>query len=201
MRDATLRQKKDDLMVPMARRLFGSVHPNVISFVAMAVGLMTILAIINQLYVVGLILWLLNRVLDGLDGVIARVHDKQSDFGAYLDLLLDFVIYLAIPIAFLWVAPTQINLWAGIALLAAYVINLLSWTTLSALLEKRRHQSAKRLTSMEMPSGLIEGTETILFYCLFFIVPSYLAVLYAAMAALVFFTAGQRVWWAYRNLS
>ena len=201
MRDATLRQKKDDLMVPMARRLFGSVHPNVISFVAMAVGLMTILAIINQLYVVGLILWLLNRVLDGLDGVIARVHDKQSDFGGYLDLLLDFVIYLAIPIAFLWVEPTQTNLWAGIALLAAYVINLLSWTTLSALLEKRKHQSAKRLTSMEMPSGLIEGTETILFYCLFFIVPSYLAVLYAVMAALVFFTAGQRVWWAYRNLS
>lgn len=201
MRDATLRQKKDDLMVPMARRLFGSVHPNVISFVAMAVGLLTILAIVNQLYVVGLILWLLNRVLDGLDGVIARVHDKQSDFGGYLDLLLDFVIYLAIPIAFLWVEPTQINLWAGIALLAAYVINLLSWTTLSALLEKRRHQSAKRLTSMEMPSGLIEGTETILFYCLFFIVPAYLAVLYAAMAALVFFTAGQRVWWAYRNLS
>ena len=201
MRDATLRQKKDDLMVPMARRLFGSVHPNVISFVAMAVGLMTILAIINQLYVVGLILWLLNRVLDGLDGVIARVHDKQSDFGGYLDLLLDFVIYLAIPIAFLWVEPTQTSLWAGIALLAAYVINLLSWTTLSALLEKRKHQSAKRLTSMEMPSGLIEGTETILFYCLFFIVPSYLAVLYAVMAALVFFTAGQRVWWAYRNLS
>ncbi len=201
MRDATLRQKKDDLMVPMARRLFGSVHPNVISFVAMAVGLLTILAIINQLYVVGLILWLLNRVLDGLDGVIARVHDKQSDFGGYLDLLLDFVIYLAIPIAFLWVEPTQTNLWAGIALLAAYVINLLSWTTLSALLEKRQHQSAKRLTSVEMPSGLIEGTETILFYCLFFIVPSYLAVLYAVMAALVFFTAGQRVWWAYRNLS
>ena len=201
MRDATLRQKKDDLMVPMARRLFGSVHPNVISFVAMAVGLLTILAIVNQLYVVGLILWLLNRVLDGLDGVIARVHDKQSDFGGYLDLLLDFVIYLAVPIAFLWVMPTQVNLWAGIALLAAYVINLLSWTTLSALLEKRRHQSAKRLTSVKMPSGLIEGTETILFYCLFFIVPSLLAVLYAAMAVLVFFTAGQRVWWAYRNLS
>ena len=139
MRDATLRQKKDDLMVPMARRLFGSVHPNVISFVAMAVGLLTILAIVNQFYVVGLILWLLNRVLDGLDGVIARVHDKQSDFGGYLDLLLDFVIYLAVPIAFLWVAPTQVNLWAGIFLLAAYVINLLSWTTLSALLEKRRH--------------------------------------------------------------
>ncbi len=135
-----------------------------------------------------------------LDGVIARVHDKQSDFGGYLDLLLDFVVYLAIPIAFLWVIPTQVNLWAGIALLAAYVINLLSWTSLSALLEKRQHQSDGRLTSIEMPSGLIEGLETIIFYCLFFLVPSYLAILFGAMAVLVFFTAGQRVWWAYRNL-
>ncbi len=65
MRDATLRQKKDDVMVPLARHLFGSVHPNVISFVAMGVGVVTIVAILNQLYVIGLVLWLLNRVLDG----------------------------------------------------------------------------------------------------------------------------------------
>ncbi len=201
MRDATLRQKKDDVMVPLARHLFGSVHPNVISFIAMSVGVITIVAILNQLYVIGLVLWLLNRVLDGLDGVIARVHDKQSDFGGYLDLLLDFVVYLAIPIAFLWVMPTQVNLWAGIALLAAYVINLLSWNSLSALLEKRQYQSEGRLTSIEMPSGLIEGLETIIFYCLFFLVPSYLAILFVTMAVLVFFTAGQRVWWAYRNLA
>lgn len=185
----------------MARHLFGSVHPNVMSFVAMAVGLVTILAILNQLYIVGLVLWLLNRVLDGLDGVIARVHDKQSDFGGYLDLLLDFVIYLAIPVSFLWVMPTPTNLWAGIALLSAYVINLLSWTTLSALLEKRKYQSTNRLTSMEMPSGLIEGMETIIFYCLFFLAPSYIALLYGVMAVLVFLTAGQRIWWAYRNLA
>ena len=201
MRDSSLRQKKDDLMVPMARHLFGSVHPNVISFISVGVGLVTILAILNQLYIAGLVLWLLNRVLDGLDGVIARVHDKQSDFGGYLDLLLDFVIYLAIPIAFLWVMPTPVNLWAGIALLSAYVINLLSWTSLSALLEKRQRQSLDRLTCTEMPSGLIEGAETILFYCLFFLAPPYLATLYAVMAVLVFFTAGQRIWWAYRNLS
>ena len=110
---------------------------------------------------------MLNRVLDGLDGVIARVHDKQSDFGGYLDLLLDFVVYLAVPLAFVGVTPTPVNLWAGIALLSAYVINLLSWSTLSALLEKRRLQSADRLTSVEMPPGLIEGAETILFYVSF----------------------------------
>ena len=187
-------------MVPLARQLFASVHPNVVSFVAMLVGLMAVVAILNQMFLLGLGLWILNRILDGLDGVIARVYEKQSDFGGYLDLLLDFVVYLAIPIAFMWTLPTEANIWAGVALLAAYVINLLSWSSLSALIEKRTLQSRDRLTSMEMPTGLIEGAETIVFYSIFFLLPGYIAYVFAIMAALVLFTAGQRVWWAYRNL-
>lgn len=200
MRDVMLRQRKDELMIPLARQLFGSVHPNVVSVIAMFVGLAAAGAILYHMYWAGLGLWVLNRILDGLDGVVARVHEKQSDFGGYLDLLLDFVVYLAIPIAFMWALPSQANIWSGIALLSAYIINLLSWSTLSALIEKRTLQSTNRLTSLEMPTGLIEGAETILFYSLFFLLPNYIAYLFATMALLVLFTAGQRVWWAYRNL-
>ena len=200
MRDAILRRKKDELMVPMARRLFGTIHPNWVSFIAMTVGLASVIAVLQQAYPAGLGLWLLNRILDGLDGVVARVHDKQSDFGGYLDLFLDFVVYLAVPIGFLWVLPSSANLWAGIALLAIYVLNLLSWTTLSALLEKQQSRTGNRLTSLEMPTGLIEGAETILFYALFYLLPGYLAYLFAIMALLVLYTAMQRLYWAYRNL-
>lgn len=200
MRDVSLRQRKDALMVPLARQLFASVHPNVVSFVAMLVGLAAVVAILNQMYLVGLGLWVLNRILDGLDGVVARVHEKQSDFGGYLDLLLDFVVYLGIPIAFMWTLPIEANIWSGVALLAVYVINVLSWSSLSTLIEKRNLQSRDRLTSMEMPTGLIEGAETIVFYAIFFLLPGYLAYVFAVMAALVLFTAGQRAWWAYRNL-
>lgn len=201
MRDSMLRERKDKLLLPMTQQLLGWIHPNVISFIALLVGLWAAAATLQGSYWLGLVLWLMNRVLDGLDGLVARVHHKQSDFGGYLDLLLDFVVYLAVPIAFVASMPTTANLWSGIALLAVYVLNTLSWTTLSAVLEKRKMQNQARLTTMEMPTGLIEGAETIFFYVLFFLLPAYLDVLFYTMALLVLFTAMQRVWWAYRHLS
>jgi len=200
MQDAYLRRQKDRLLSPMAGPFFAAVHPNVVSIIALIIGLGSVAAILLQLYWVGLFLWALNRIMDGLDGVIARVHQKQSDFGGFLDLFLDFVIYLTVPIAFIWAMPTMANLWAGIALLSSYVMNSISWTTLAALLEKRQKQSANRLTSMEMPTGLIEGAETIFFYTLFYLLPGQVALLFAVMALLVFYTAIQRVWWAYQTM-
>ena len=200
MRDSVLRTQKDRLMLPVAEQLFGSIHPNVVSFIALGVGLLSASAIVYQEFGIALILWLLNRVLDGLDGVVARAHHKQSDFGGYLDLLLDFVVYLAIPIALLVALPTSANLWAGIGLLSIYVLNLLSWSTLSAIIEKRQLQTMDRLTTMEMPTGIVEGAETIIFYALFLLLPGYIAYLFWVMSFLVLLTAGQRIWWAYYNL-
>lgn len=200
MRDSVLRAQKDRLLLPMAEQLFKSIHPNIVSVVALGVGLLSATAIIYEAFLPGLVLWLFNRILDGLDGVVARAHDKQSDFGGYLDLLLDFIVYLAIPIAFLVAMPSMPNMWAGVALLAIYVLNLLSWSTLSAILEKRQLHSQSRLTTLEMPTGLIEGTETIIFYSLFFLLPGQIAFLFGLMAFLVGLTACQRVWWVYHNL-
>jgi phosphatidylglycerophosphate synthase len=200
MRDIALRQQKDRLMGPVAEQVFAAVHPNVVSLIALIVGLLSVAAVINQAYWAGLGLWLLNRILDGLDGLVARIHHKQSDFGGYLDLFLDFLVYLAVPIAFIVVMPTVANLWAGLFLFASYYLNTMSWTILGALIEKRQLQPINRLTSLEMPTGLIEGAETILFYCSFYLLPAYVAQLFGLMAILVLFTAGQRIWWAYRHL-
>ncbi|MBX3010283.1 MAG: CDP-alcohol phosphatidyltransferase family protein [Caldilineaceae bacterium] len=205
MQDAFLRQQKDRLLAPVASAAFATIHPNLISVIALFVGLASAAAILVEGYLVegygvGLGLWVLNRILDGLDGVVARVHQKQSDFGGYLDLLLDYIIYLAIPLAFIAAQPTATNLWAGLWLVSSYLLNALSWTTLAALLEKRHRQTHNRLTSLEMPAGLIEGAETIFFYTLFYLFPTALALLFTIMATLVLFTASQRLWWAYRHL-
>lgn len=200
MRDIMLRQQKDRLLAPVAEYGFGWIHPNVVSFAALVVGLFAALAVLQDAYLAGLVLWFFNRILDGLDGVVARTHQKQSDFGGYLDLFLDFVIYVAIPVALVSKAPTVVNLWACIVLFASYYLNTMSWTILAALLEKRRMQSNSRLTSLEMPTGLIEGAETIVFYAAFFLFSNYLAPLFVCMAGLVFFTAGQRLVWVYRYL-
>jgi len=200
MRDAVLRKQKDRLLAPLASSRIAAIHPNWISAIALVVGVVAAAAVWQQAYWPGLVLWLLNRVLDGLDGVVARVHHKQSDFGGYLDLLLDFVVYLAVPVAFVAAQPTSFNLWAGLVLLASFVMNSISWTTLAAILEKRRRATSDRLTTIEMPAGLVEGAETILLYSLWFLLPAYVGWMFLVMAALVLFTVGQRLWWAYRHL-
>ncbi|MCB9138777.1 MAG: CDP-alcohol phosphatidyltransferase family protein [Caldilineaceae bacterium] len=200
MYDVSLRRKKDELLTPLAVRLPDVLHPNIISGVALLTGLASAAAIAQRVWALGLLLWIANRTLDGLDGVVARVHERQSDFGGYLDLLLDFVIYLTVPAAFVYANPTPLNLWALALLFASYVINTLSWTLLSALLEKRHRGAADRLTSVEMPGGLIEGAETIAFYTLFYFLPGYSAYLFLIFSLLVFVTAGQHVWWAARHL-
>ena len=72
--------------------------PNLISLVALVFGLGAAIAAARAEWGLGLALWLANRVTDGLDGTVARVAERQSDFGGYLDILLDFVVYAAIPV-------------------------------------------------------------------------------------------------------
>jgi phosphatidylglycerophosphate synthase len=200
MRDAALRRQKDRWLDPLAMRWPANIHPNWISLAAMLVGLVGAAAVWQGMLWLGLLLWLINRTLDGLDGVVARKFGKQSDFGGYLDLALDYVVYLAVPLAFVAAAPSPALYWAALFLISSYVLNLMSWSVLSAILEKRRWQAKARQTTIEMPPGLIEGAETIAFYTLLFLLPSQVAWLFGLMALLVFFTTGQRIWWASRHV-
>ena len=201
MVDKELRSPKERLLTPLAAR-FPHLHPTVVTLVAFGVGVLCCLALCFQAYGLALGLWIVNRVLDGLDGTLARVHNKQSDFGGYIDILLDTVIYAGVPICLVLALPTLPNALALAGLLASFYINGASWMYLSALLEKRA-QGAKaggEMTTVTMPSGLVEGAETILFYAAFMLLPTLLVPLFGLMAGLVFITVGQRLVWAWQVL-
>lgn len=203
MVDKLLRGPKEQLLSPIALSLPRSIQPVTITLVAFGVGLCAALAIWQQAYWSGLVLWLGNRVLDGLDGTLARVHARQSDWGGYLDMLLDTVIYAAIPIALVLAQPSAAA-WLSLAvLLGSFYVNGASWMYLAALLEKRSQGAHARgeLTTITMPGGIIEGGETVLFYTLFLLVPGALMPLFWTMALLVFATVGQRLFWAWRGLA
>ena len=202
MLDHRLRVYKDVVLRPLAARL-ENISPNQITVLAALVGLAAAGAATIPAYGLALALWLVNRVLDGLDGMVARRCKRQSDFGGYLDIVLDFAVYAAVPIGLYLGAPGYGTGVALIALLGAFYINAVSWLYLSAILEKRQAGAGTRgeLTAVTMPSRLIGGTETILFYVAFLIWPGQLWWLFSAMAGLVMVTIGQRLWWASRNLA
>jgi phosphatidylglycerophosphate synthase len=201
MLDHTLRSYKDDLLRPLACRL-GRVSPNSITVLAMVVGLAAAGAAAQQWYGLALALWLANRVLDGLDGMVARAHARQSDFGGYLDIVLDFVVYAAVPIGLYFGNPGGVAAAALILLLSSFYVNAASWIYLSAILEKRAVGAAAsgELTTVTMPRGLVGGAETIIFYTAFLLWPGLLPWLFTAMAAMVAVGVLLRLGWARRNL-
>ncbi|HAJ38410.1 MAG TPA: CDP-alcohol phosphatidyltransferase [Chloroflexi bacterium] len=202
MFDNTLRVYKDDMLRPLAVQL-RRVSPNAITVLAMGVGMAAAGAAALQWYWAALGLWLLNRVLDGLDGVVARAHDRQSDFGGYLDIVLDFAVYAAVPVGLYLGNQTSMNALALAFLLSSFYINAASWIYLSAILEKRSAGASARgeVTTVAMPSGLVGGAETVLFFCLFLLWPGALFWLFAAMTVMVLLGVGQRLVWARRNLT
>lgn len=202
MFDYLFRQYKDVALQPLTR-LAQHFSPNTLTVLAFVAGLACAAA---AFYGTGwwvLALWLLNRLLDGLDGAVARARGKQSDFGGYLDILLDFAVYAAVPIGLALYQPALETLIALILLLGSFYVNGASWMYLAAILEKRAQGAAARgeKTTVVMPDGLIGAVATFSFYCAFCLWPAYLTPLFSVMAALTFFTAGQRLWWAWRNLN
>lgn len=202
MLDEKLRKLKDRWLRPLvgvARRL----SPNAITLLALAVGLVAAGAAAQRLYGLGLALWALNRLLDGLDGAVARETGQQTDFGGYLDIVADFVVYAAVPIG-LFLGQPSVELGVSLALLlGSFYVNGASWMYLAAILEKRSAGASARgdLTTVAMPAGLIGGTETVAFYAAFFLWPSAARWLFLLMGALVLVGVVQRLVWARRHLA
>jgi len=213
--DRVLRPVKARLLAPLSALLaerLGRHGALPITLAGLVVGLAAALAAALAAFPAALALWLLNRLLDGLDGEVARHLDRADDRGGYLDLLSDLVVYAAVPLgaaagvtatfggevitASPWVWPLTA------LLLAAFYVNLGSYAVLAALLEKRGRGALARgdTTSMVIPAGLVEGTETVLLVAAMLAFPALLPLWLGLGAALVVVTAAQRVWWAARTL-
>ena len=202
MIDGALRELKEKLLFPLACEIGKNIHPTAITLVSGVFGVASGVMAAGQLYQAGLAFWIINRILDGLDGTVARVHHHQSDLGAYIDIIADFITYAAIPIGLVLGRPDRLSMIALILLFAVFYVNTISWSYLSALLERRALGAATRAekTTVTMPTGLIEGAETIIFYTLFFVFPNVISILFILMALLTAFSAVQRIVWAIRHL-
>ena len=200
MFDSSLRNFKDSLGEPLARRMT-SISPNTVSLIGLGIGLSSAIFAARGLYLWGLAFWLLNRALDGLDGLLARLHNKQNDFGGYLDIFFDFIAYAALPIGLVLSVPSKANYLSLALMLAVFYLNTASWMYLAAILEKRAAREAETTTTIVIPVGLIGGFETIVAYCLFLLFPTTLTPLFIIFSVLIFVNIPQRLIWAKRTLS
>ena len=140
---------------------------------------------------------LAGRVADGLDGAVARAT-KRTDFGGFLDIACDFLVYGAIPLAFVLRDPDA-NAVAGAFLLCSFYVNGATFLGFAILAAKRGMQTRGRgEKSLYFTAGILEGTETIAIFVAFCLWPAQFALLAWGFGALCFVTAMARVMLARR---
>jgi len=202
MFDEWFRAHKERLLAPLARWLGVFVSPLALTLFGLIVGLGAAVAASQSAWRLALVAWLLNRLIDGVDGVLARQSNRQTELGGYLDIVCDFAVYAAMPLGVALALDARAAWLASTVLLASWFVNAASWMYLAAVLEKRGAGATARgeLTSVTMPRGLVAGTETVVFLALFVLAPAQYVVLAWVMTAGVAVGIAQRVRWAVRNL-
>ena len=194
MFDRALRRVIDPMMDRLARPLAErGLSADLATWSGFACGVAAMAAIAGNRYLLGLAFFLGNRLLDGLDGSLARARaPRGSDRGAYLDILLDFIVYAGIVFAFAMAQPER-------ALAAAFLIFSFVGTGTSflafAIFAERRG-----LTS-QLPAkkgffhigGLAEGGETIALFAIASLRPDWFEPLAWTAGALCWLTTVVRV--------
>ena len=200
MLDNMLRPKLDPLLNATARRIAAAgIGANQITVSGLVVGVLAAGAIALAWYWLGLALLLASRLCDGLDGPVARVTGK-TDFGGYLDIVLDFAFYGLIPIGFVLADPPA-NAVAGAVLVLSFYVNGASFLAYAIMAE--RHGLGDPETgdkSIFFTTGLAEATETIAVFVLMCLFPAWFAVIAWAFAAICLYTALSRIVMASRTL-
>jgi phosphatidylglycerophosphate synthase len=168
------------------------VSANGLTLSGLAVGLVAVPLLAWGHYMAALAVILLNRLIDGLDGAVAR-HTRTTVFGGYLDIFCDMVFYAAIPLGFALAQPAN-AIWAAL-LLASFICTCASFLGRAVLAANRGEADGGRRgrKSFFHAAGLMEGTETILTFVLFCLLPAAFPWLAGLVALLSFWTAAARV--------
>lgn len=179
----------DRLGAALAQRGISADQVTVLGF---GIGLAAAGAIAAKLYLLGLTLILASRLCDGLDGAVARAS-KKTDFGGFLDIVLDFAFYGIIPLAFVIAEPAT-NAVAGAVLLTSFYVNGASFLAYAVMAERRKLQATARgEKSLYFTSGLAEATETIVAFCVMCVFPDAFVIIAYVFAAVTLATAAARI--------
>ncbi len=213
MLDAPARRLLDRPLSELARLLdWPSVSPNRLTLLGLAAGLASAATAAAQLWWWALGLWLFSRVMDGLDGPLARrrrstAHGNPdqshgSEAGGFLDITADFTVYGATVVGVAIGATAQYDAgWLPFLLvLLAYYLNGTAFLAFSSIAERtgRQREDGRSLSFL---GGLAEGTETIAVHSVWLVVPAQAGAIATVWAGVVGVSAAQRIVTGFRDLS
>ena len=184
-----------NLLAPLANWIARKATADQITCVAFGFGILAFVSICLGAYGVGLFFILVNRLGDGLDGMVARINGPTQR-GAYFDIVFDFAFYALIPLGFA-VSQNEFALPAAV-LIASFIGTGSAFLAFAVIAEKLK------IRAKEFPSkgiyylgGLTEGFETIMAFVLMCLFPhwfSTIAYLFAAACVMTTVTRWHYAW-------
>jgi phosphatidylglycerophosphate synthase len=193
MLDGALKRRLDPALDAAGAALAArGVSANSVTLAALVLGLSAAGLIVAGQTAAALAVLLASRLLDGLDGAVAR-HTRPTDFGGFLDIVLDFVFYGAIPLAFVILDPVA-NGVAGAALIFSFYVNGASFLAYAVVAEKRGLSSeARGKKSIYFTTGLAEAAETSAAFAIMCLWPEWFPLVAWVFAGICLYTALARV--------
>lgn len=200
MLDAPIRRAIDPALdaigAAVARR---GITANQVTVAGGVVGGLACLAVMADWLVLALFLLALNRLADGIDGAVARAHAarhdgaKPTDFGGYLDIVVDFLFYGAFVFAFAVRDPSAAL--AAAFLILAFVATGTTFLAYAILAAKQGvgAPSGHKNKALHYIGGLTEGTETLALFVAILLVPDWFGPLAWAFGTLCWITAATRI--------
>jgi phosphatidylglycerophosphate synthase len=159
----------DALILPTQRRALSpvanwldsrNIKADQLTLIGFGFGVLGFIAVIAGCWFAALLLIGVNRLMDGLDGAVARLQGP-TDRGAFLDITLDFLFYALIPLGFALHDPAA-NALPAATLICAFIGTGSSFLAYAAIAAKRG-ENAKGFPTKGIYylGGLTEGFETI----------------------------------------
>lgn len=191
MLDAKLRPFIDPPLNRAGRLLAAmGVTANMLTFAGLVLGLGGAVAIAFGAVGWGLALILANRLLDGLDGAVARAT-APTPLGGYFDIVADFAFYVSVPLGFGVLASE--NTVPALVLVASFVLTGISFLAFAVIAAERGQATeAHGKKSFFYSTGLAEGTETIAVFIAMCLFPQWFGAIAYAYAGLCVLTVFQR---------
>jgi len=193
MFDAVIRPHIDKPLARVATHLVRwQISANSVTAMGFLLGMGAAGLIASGQFVPGLVLFLVSRVLDGLDGAVAR-QTRLTDLGGYLDITLDFIVYASMVMAFALADPAR-NALAAAFLTTSFMAPAATFLAYAIFAAKRGITTEIRgRKSLYYLGGLTEGFETILTLSLMCLLPYWFPVIAVVYALMCWITGGTRI--------
>jgi len=183
----------------MAKKMPESITPDRVTLAGFTIGMVTIPMLAAGWYIPAMIMILVNRILDGLDGVLARLR-TPTDAGGFLDITLDFIFYSAVIFGFALSDPDQNGL-AAAFLIFSFIGTGSSFLAFAAMAEKYQITRIQfKNKSLHYVGGIAEGTETLLLYIAICLWPQHFPSMAWGFGTLCLITTATRIYGGYQML-